>query len=96
MNEEDRPVTAPAATPADMAEPHAAAVPVQPRRNRNTLILILVGIAFIAGAALAAWAFPYVSRLWTPAQPAATHLPSVAVAQRTQALAAARPLDAGT
>jgi hypothetical protein len=97
MNDEDKPVTAPDATPAAGPDPYVAAPAApEPRKSRSTLILILVGLAFVAGAALAVWAFPYVSRLWTPEQPAATHLPATSVAQRTQALASARPLDAAT
>lgn len=96
MNEEDKPVTAPAGTPVDTAEPYAAVASVPPRKSLSALIMILVGLAFVAGAALAVWAFPRVSRLWTPEQSAPAHLPSVAVAQRTQALASVRPLDATT
>ncbi|QUT08040.1 hypothetical protein KFK14_01445 [Sphingobium phenoxybenzoativorans] len=68
--------------------------PAPPRNSRRVLVLILVGLAFLAGAALAVWAFPYVSRLWTPQVAAPEHVPVLGVAQRSATLAAARPMDA--
>jgi len=90
MNDEDMPVTASAASDAYTSAPIP---PIPPRKGRNTLILILVALAFIAGAALAVWAFPYVSRLWTPQTTAPTHAQTSGATRRVAALSSGRPLD---
>jgi hypothetical protein len=73
---------------------YAAPPPTRPVRRKPILLVVLVLLGFVSGAALAIWATPRITQFWA-GQPTPSRLPLVNTSPRPIA-GTARPIDAAT